>query len=348
MIETENSYPLSKIIEVMKPAKVDLNKPSHRTKLEEMYKSSEYVAELKIDGCHYVNVAGRFFSTQISAKTGVPVEKTGNFPHLVEGLLRANMGNVILDGEIYKPGWKSYDVTTISGCKHPETAIARQKETGWIRYMVFDILRAPNGEWLFDKPWRVRRELLETVLTELNKECDYFDIVPVRRSRKQQYLEDLLASGQEGIVLKNVNGYYYVGTRPMWNWVKIKAALEDDVIIMGYEPPKKDYTGREYETWQYWENGEPVSKHYYMGWIGTIVFGKFDAKGELVRLGSCSGMSEEERIRFTNDGDNYIGKVMKISAMEKTPDGYYRHPNFLEIHADKNPHECVISNLVVV
>jgi len=334
-------YPLNKVIEVMKPSKINPDRASHKDRLEELFKSPQYVAELKIDGCHYVNIGGRFFSTQISKKTGVPVEKTGQLPHLVEGLLKSGMANVILDGEIYYPGWKSYDVTRITGCD-PYEAVRRQEQDDWMHYMLFDVLRDPDGNWLFNEPWRVRREVLEAVGTKLAEICPKFEIVPAVRSRKQQYLDRVLAEGGEGVVLKNVNGFYHVGQRPMWNWVKVKVELEDDAVIMGYEPPAKEYTGKELSTWPYWEDGQPVSKFHYMGWIGAIIFGKYTNSGELIRLGTCSGMTEAEREMFSTKGPEHIGKVIKIRAMERTPEGFYRHPKFIELHPDKNPHECAV------
>lgn len=336
-----NLYPFDKVIGVMKPNKIDSESASHRNRLEEIFASPQYVAELKIDGCHYVNIGGRFFSTQISKVTKVPVEKTEQLPHLVEGLIKLGMPNVILDGEVFYPGWKSYDVTRITGCS-PGEAISRQESEDWLYYMVFDVLRSPGGEWMFDKPWRVRRELLEQIVFKLNKICPYFEIVPVVHSRKQQYLDKVLANGGEGVVLKHVSGLYHVGKRPMWNWVKVKVELEDDVIIMGYEPPAKEYTGKEFSTWPYWEDGVPVSKHYHMGWIGAITFGKYNTAGELVRLGTCSGLTEQERAEFSTNGERYIGQTIKIRAMEKTTKGFYRHPKFVELHPDKNPHECVV------
>lgn len=341
LAEQLDAYPLNKIIEVMKPHKVDLEKFSHKSKLEEAFASPAYIAEPKIDGCHYINVGGRFFSTQISKKTGVPVEKTEHLPHLVEGLLKLGASPMVLDGEVFYPGWKSYDVTTITGCGEDE-AIRRQEKGDWLYYMVFDILRDPQGKWLFNKPWRERRELLERITKRLEEACPYFKVVPVIRSRKQQFLDKELDAGREGIVLKHVNGIYVMGKRPMWNWMKLKVDIEDDVIIMGYEAPVKAYSGTTYESWPYWEDGEPVSKHHALGWIGSIVFGKYDSTGNLVELGRCTGIDDSQRKEFSENGNSYVGQVIRIKAMERTPEGKFRHPNFVDLHPDKNPHECTL------
>ncbi|MCY8087235.1 hypothetical protein OZL46_14080 [Bacillus sonorensis] len=52
--------------------------------MDELWESDEYAADEKYDGSHYISVGGRFFSRRESIKDGLPVEKTGNVPHLNE------------------------------------------------------------------------------------------------------------------------------------------------------------------------------------------------------------------------------------------------------------------------
>ncbi len=331
------------MLQPMKPAKIDLKKASHVDKLHEMYQSPLYVAEPKIDGCHYFCDSGRFLSTRVSKTTGNLVDKTGNFPHLVEAFLRAELGRIVLDGEIYYPGASnSYDATKITGCLENEAIRRQENELGWISYCMFDVLRDEEGNWLISEPWYVRREYLELIAHRLRTYSEYFHLIPVVRSRKENFLDKMLDEGREGIVLKQIQGVYIPGKRPMWNWMKVKTELEDDVVIMGFDPPEKRYTGKDYENWPYWEEGEPVTKTYYHGLIGSVVFGKYNGEGELVYLGSCTGIDDRMRKEFTENQEEYIGRVMKIKAMEKTADGRYRHPNFLMVHEDKNAFECTI------
>lgn len=327
----------------MKPNHINRDNPKQVKKLEDIMKSDKYVAEEKIDGCHYLSIGGRFFSTRISDITGLPVEKTENLPHLVQILHDLNLGKVILDGEINYPGMKSQDVITVTGSL-PNEAIRKQEHQGWLHYTMFDILRSPNGEWLINKPWIERRKILEAVgeyIKELYpKASKFIHVNPVTTEDKQAFLENVLDKGGEGIVLKNIYSPYYPGKKPMWVWMKIKAETEDDVVIMGFEPPEKEYTGKNLETWPYWEDNIPVTKYYYHGWIGAIIMGKYNKEGQLVKIGTCSGMDEQQRQEFSLHPEKYIGKVAKIKAMEITRDGAYRHPTFVGIHSDKNPYEC--------
>lgn len=332
-------YPLMEILGVMKPNKFDNNNLRHMDRMRQMMQSPQYIAEEKIDGCHYLSIQGRFFSTHISTRTGYPTEKTAQLAHLSEVLQTINMPNIILDGEVNYPGKKSNDVIAITGST-PEVAAAKQQEIGYLYFTVFDILRDEQGNWLMDLPWKKRREILEYTVAKISKYTPYIVPNPVIYTNKQEALDEILGRGGEGIVLKDINGIYVPGKAPMWNWMKVKVEEEDDVVIMGYLPPTKEYTGNEFETWPYWEDGIPVSKHYAMNWIGSIVFGKYDENNQLVELGSCTGLTESLRKEISENRDNYLGRVIKIKAMEKTEKGAYRHPKFIMFHPDKNPQEC--------
>lgn len=335
-------YPFSRPFEVMKPNVINEDSTREKDKLMLIMSSSSYIAEEKIDGCHYNCINGRFFSTHISETTGVPVEKTDNYPHLVEAINSLKYKKILLDGEINYPGKTSQDVTSVTGAL-PDNAIKFQEQHGWVEYRIFDILRAPNGEWLLNMTWEQRRQILDNLTHELEAVSPYIKVNPYIINGKEQFLDNILKAGKEGIVLKKRSSLYLPGKKPKWDWVKIKQSDEDDVIIMGFAPAKQKYSGTSYETHPYWINGEPVSKFFYMGWIGSIIYGKYNAQtNTLVEIGQCSGMSESQRQQFTDNPDTYIGRVMQIKFMEKTNAGKNRHANFVAIHPDKNPKECII------
>lgn len=355
------SYPLDFFLEPMKPARPGTS-ASAKKKLFQALESPDYIAEEKIDGCHYFSIGGRIFSPRVSVRDGIPVEKTLQVPHIAS-LLKETFGDLmILDGECYVDGGKAPDVVSIMGSE-PSEAIRKQTSQGYINYMVFDILRDHTGKWLIDLPWYKRRQILEQYYREVGFDRDScITLVDVWREDKQHFLESLLSCGKEGIVLKHIKQPYILGKRPAWNWIKIKTEKEDDVVIMGFEPPEKVYTGKNVRGWPYWEDkagsihnlyisGEgvadalnndwiPVTKYYAMGWIGSIIFGKYNKNGQLVRLGTCSGMDEAQRRAFSKHPNDFIGRVAHVKLMENTRDGAYRHCSFVRIHPDKNPYEC--------
>lgn len=331
-------------------------------KMDEIWESREYIAEEKYDGSRYLSVGGRLFSRKVSVKTNFPVEKTDNVPHLTQYL--ENYPLLILDGEIYIPGKKSNEVVSIMGAL-PEKAIARQSKQGFVSYVVFDILRDMDGNWLTDLPWVDRRgillETLEVIFNDFPNSTEIITLSDYTLTHKKQFNAEIMRRGGEGVMLKNVNAKYFPDKKPRWNWIKVKQNITSDVIITGFKPAKREYQGDELDTWDYWEcKGEllhrndffdeetianiatPVTKFHFYGWIGSVLFSQYSAAGKLVEVGYCSGITEELRKDITENQEKYLNECMEISAMERTKDGYFRHPQFLRMRPDKNQKDCVI------
>lgn len=325
-------YPLDQILLPM-----NASSTKNEDKLEALWDNDDYVAEEKYDGSRYLCIGGRFFSRRISDIDGLPVEKTANVPHLAE---RFNLSKAIYDGEIYYPGQNSNDVTAVMGSL-PERAKELQEQNGYLHYVIFDILRTGDGEWLLDKPWHVRRKMLMEHWAGHPDPYISTSYISYRNEKRILY-RDILTANREGIMFKNINGLYVPDKRPAWNWVKVKKHMTDDVVILGYQEPVREYTGKDASTWDYWDGETAVTKFYSRGWIGAIVFGQYNDQGQLVELGTCSGMNEEIREELSKHKEKYIGSVIEISAMEKTKDGYYRHPQFIRLRDDKNAKDCIL------
>lgn len=355
------AYPFTAILEVMKPCKPKDDDPKHVEKKEEAFHSSLYVLEEKIDGMHGLSIGGRIYSTRVSKKTGLPPEKSQVIAH-ISGPLRDYSDTLILDGEIYYPGAKSSDVTGITNASDaegvsrqvdgtlarrfpadelPEHVVNREKplNPGYLRYVVFDILRDIDGTWLVTETFEKRRAILEERMQDLDHiEC--LDLNRIYTENKGTQLKSILKRGGEGAILKYIHGQYQPGKRPMWNQIKIKQEMVDDVIVLGFKSPKKLYTGKNLEEWTFWVDELPVTEAYFHGWVGAIEIGKYDEKGDLVPLGTVAGLTKEQQREFATNGDLYIGKVARIRGMEMTPAGVYRHAFFDSWHPDKNPEEC--------
>jgi ATP-dependent DNA ligase len=369
------TYPLDEILLPMGGTTV-----KDPDKMDEIWESDEYVAEEKLDGSRYLCIGGRFFSRRKSVVDGIPVEKTENVLHL-SGIFQG-YDKLILDGEVYLPGGKSNEVTSIMG-SYPERALQLQQERGFLCYVVYDILRDIEGNWLLDLPWKERRKKLEETYNRILNDMgglkssakNFFKLTYPVYENKREFYRMVVSLGGEGVMLKNINGKYVPDKKPRWNWIKVKTEITSDVIITGFKPAKKEYEGKELDTWNYWEKDgvlftaseilsglsdvekefayesyeyfkklgyEPVTKYYFYGWIGSVEFAQFNDKGDLVNVGFCSGISEELRKDMTENPDKYVGQVMEISAMERTKDGYFRHPQYLRMRPDKNPNECII------
>ena len=177
---------------------------------------------------------------------------------------------------------------------------------------------------------------------------------------KKTFYEYIIYNGGEGIMLKSKNGKYY--HKRGREYTKYKKFETWDVVILDFLPPTKEYTGKELDTWEYWEDGIPVTKHYYFGWIGTIKYGviitdkelekwKKDnpkEKPELITLngvsylvvGECSGFDEDVRANFTDEQEQLIGTVIEVGANDIMKTGKLRHPRYIRQRPDKDSNQC--------
>lgn len=344
--------------------------------LEKLWLDPLYVAERKYDGARYrmfkEDGKVRFLSRQeqkVNGKgIGTPVEKTGNVPHLVEWFSWIPDGTV-LDGEIITHELcTSREVTRIMGCQ-PEKAVARQLEEGYVTFMIYD-MPFYSGHNITGKPWIVRRKAMEKLL---NSHTGFANskvkLSAVAYDFKEETYLTIVEQGGEGVILKNVNSFYEASLdpkkihKPKDTWYKVKKYDTYDVVIMGYTEPTKEYTGKELETWQYWESPDghpslkqnfavedlidhgfkPVTKHYFNGWIGAILFGQYNKAGELVEIGQTGGISDDMKHEITLNQDAYIGRVIEVGAMRQEPDSFaLTHPRFLHFRDDKEPEQCLL------
>lgn len=332
-------YDFVQHIRVMKPAHIDEENPKHIVRMEELLRSPEYSAEEKIDGCHYLCYGGRFLSTD-------NVEKTDNYPHLRDFFFRLGMPNLILDGEINYPGKTSQYCTRVTGAAS-DVAISFQNANGVIHYTMWDILRTPKGTWLLNVPYVKRREMLEEFYNRFiagTEMAHYIHLTKRCVTGKKEFFEDIINSGLEGCVLKRNDSLYVMGKKPMWQWMKLKQKDTADLFVSGYKEATIAYNGKQIEAWPYWKeiNGvlQPVTKDYYMGWPGALELSAY-VDGQITKICTCSGLNEEMKASLAANPSAYLGKVCKISYMEKTEAGYPRHPRFEMFHESKTAVECV-------
>jgi ATP-dependent DNA ligase len=329
---------LAQHVGVMKPGKVDKDHANNVAKLDKLLDSSDWAMEEKIDGCRYEVLGYRFYSSD-------NVEKTDNFPHLRDFFRKLAMYNLILDGELHYPGKTSQYATHVTG-PLPAGALAFQELNGYIHYTIFDMLRSPKANWLIKNTYKERRNLLvyfyNTYVQGTEME-QYIHLVPVTVDNKRTFLQDLLDNGFEGGVLKKLDSLYIMGKKPMWQWMKFKQNDETDLVIIGYVQAKREYTGKNLETWSYWQeiNGTevPVTENHYKNWIGSVKLGAY-VDGDLIHICDASGMNQAMREELSRNKEAYIGKVARVTFMEKTTDGFPRHPNFKNLHETKTAKEC--------
>lgn len=343
-----------------------------KDKLSEVCASGEYFAEEKKDGALYqfcrTDKGNYLFGRTVSVKNGLLTNKIDNVPHINSALSCLPCGTVIV-GEIYVSGGTSKNVTSIMGCL-PAEAIKRQDKQGKIKYYLHDMIFY-NGEDMQSWGAEARYQKLVEAWNEFHLEqFDFLRLAESFDTGIEERLSQILSAGGEGIVLKKKDAPYSEGKRPAWATIKCKQMDTIDLVCTRAIEATKEYTGKELETWPYWQerserdqNGEytwlssegqyyedylhnphiykPVTKPYFYGWKTAIGIGAYDDEGNLKEIGTVSsGLTDEMRAHL----DDYVGKVVALQCMsidrkEKT----LRHPIVKAWRDDKNVAECKLS-----
>lgn len=347
-------------------------KKDSKAETRNMIFSGDYVGARKMDGAYYRfikdmdgNMALQGRSRSVS---GEFLNKIDWVPHLHLFFESLPNGTCLL-GELYFPTHEgSSEVTKIMGCKQPK-AVERQKEDK-LHYYIFDIW-AYDGESKLNTPMKDRADLLETIKIYYNQaeveskkkyeEVDFANYFEGEYLWRQ--LERILSCGGEGIVITKKDSVPEPGKRTARKTLKIKKEIQNtiDCFFTGAaSAPTKEYTGKEIEKWQYWENLqtgekfqgefykeyfngaalEPVTKPYFYGWAGSLEIGVVK-DDKVVPIGYLSGVSDE----LKSQPRALKGKTIEVTCMEiqyhddGRPPGL-RHAKFVQFRPDKDWKEC--------
>ena len=257
--------------------------------------SGEYLGSQKMDGYFAKLVKDDEGNIGLYSRSrnvnGEYVDKHEWVPHLNSFFDGLPNGTCLL-GELYFPSQPgSRNVTTIMGCLK-EKAIARQDKGEKLHFYVFDCL-AWEGKSFINTKFLDRIDELN-LMWRAGYENEYVSIAKyVCGADLNVLLQEILARGDEGVVITYKDGLYEPGKRPSKTTLKIKKELKQtiDCFFTGVgSAPTKEYTGKEIETWTFWENqitGEkinaemykeyrngcpiiPITKGYYHGWAGSL------------------------------------------------------------------------------
>ena len=335
-----------------------------KNKLKKEIQAGKYILTLKQDGAWYRFVkeeSGSILQSRtISVKTKEPVEKQDRVPHIIKEL-DVLPTNTVLLGEIYYPNYTSKDITSIMGCLAPK-AIQRQKDKK-MRYYLFDLLMY-DGIDFSSQPYEKRLKKLKKIEEQFGN-FEWIDFVQPIYEDIEKTVEHYLEEGYEGAVLMHRDKPYTFGKpkRPAWTSVKYKQTLQDDIdlVIMGFSKPTKEYTGKYPENHLYWQNMKTnqlvegkyhrnpgyyaVSTNFFHKMIGGFILGAY-INDNLYEVARVSNLTDKIREEATKNPDEFLGQVVKVSAMsvdlEKRS---LRHPKLMGFHGDKNPKECLYEEI---
>ncbi|HVF96375.1 MAG TPA: non-homologous end-joining DNA ligase, partial [Flavisolibacter sp.] len=204
-----------------------------------------------------------------------------------------------------------------------------------LQYLVFDVLWA-NGKDFTSMPLVERKALLQSLLPIEHDVIKYSSHVA---EKGKAFFREAMKKGLEGIMAKKADSLYHIGDRTE-DWVKIKVAQRQEVIIVGFTQPRR--------TRQF---------------FGSLLLGVYDGK-ELLYVGHTgSGFTTNTLEEIYNklqplvtDGSPFAKTpktnmpavwvkpklVCEIKFTEWTAERMARHPIFMGLRTDKKAADVVL------
>tara|TARA_R110002020_G_scaffold254862_1_gene468639 strand:+ start:126 stop:1010 length:885 start_codon:yes stop_codon:yes gene_type:complete len=195
------------------------------------------------------------------------------------------------------------------------------------KFFVFDCLKHKKD--LASLQLRTRRKYIEKSILQLynmntseDGECN--DVNFIRRVKSHSFKEGwgmwyhkVKRQGYEGLVLKDSKSTYGEDKA----WARVKMTTEIDYMCIGFEP------------------ADPESR--YAGQVGAVIGSLIDKPCKV----QCGGLNDRQRLQFTANPQDYIGRVFKATGHGWFPSGSVRHPKFSEFRDDKRMMECTYDQI---
>jgi len=340
-------------LEGLKSVALELGKPFHvllaekAPGLKEALESFENPQiEVKFDGariqCHKDGDKVWLFTRRLE-------NVTTQFPDLADMVKKGvKAKKCIIEGEAMAMSPKSgkpMPFQVLSQRIHRKYEIDRIIKEIPIQMNWFDIVYL-EGKQLFDKTFRERRRLLQSVIKTTHRKFQLAEpLVTKDLPKAEKFYQDALYAGQEGVMVKNLDATYQPGKRVAGGWLKVKPVMETlDLVITGAQ----------------WGTGKRA------GWLGSFLLACRDqASGEFLDCGMMGTGVKEKKTMETDitfkdltemlrpDIVSGKGNTVKIKPkivleiayeeIQKSPNydsGYaLRFPRLVKLRPDKSPEE---------
>jgi len=264
---------------------------------KEVMNSPLWVAEEKYDGERLM--------FQYKNKKVSPLSRRGNQKKLwwLESVQLPF--DIILDGEVYREGATSTDVVHL---------LATQEQD--LNYAIFDILEIGEID-LKILPYAFRRLILATVWHEFFRENSRI-VLSTRRKDKEQFYQEVVSKGGEGVVLKDIRSSYEESRSS--SWLKLKKEETFDVVITSAKLKLGTKAAEEGKLMLFYGYWDKFRKNY----------------KEAGSLGVAVDPSE---------ANSFLFKVAEVKGYFRYPTGAIRHPHLIRFREDKSPQECVLTDV---
>lgn len=297
----------------------------------EPFDSEEYLFEVKWDGYRVLAYLDAGF-TELRSRNRL--DMTATFPELDKIHLQVKQLPALLDGEVvvFSGGKPSFGSLQSRGRLSDPLKIKSASLKTPAVYLVFDILYV-DGRPVIGEPLSRRKEILADAVTG-GPSLVVTDFVTgggvlfARAAREQ---------GLEGVMAKALGSPYLPGKRSPY-WKKIRHTEEVELAICGYRPGKG---GRRLGALLLC--GHNDGKLVFAGRVGT----GFDRETEddlikrLTPLRTDRPLPAVPREELRDTIWVRPELVCTVEYLEKTADGYLRHPSFKGLRFDKAVGETV-------
>jgi len=183
--------------------------------------------EYKLDGirvqAHKDRGSVKIFSRRLT-------DITKAIPEIVSDLDKVKADSFILDGEVIAFKDRPLPFQEVMRRVTREKGIASESVDTPVRLMLFDVIDL-DGQDLSDLEYEKRIEVLDRIAP---KELVVPRLIASSIPEAQEFYEQALKRGHEGVMGKSLTGKYRVGKRSR-SWVKVKRAITIDVAIIGAE-----------------------------------------------------------------------------------------------------------------
>jgi len=222
--------------------------------------------EWKLDG---VRLQVHVLDGQVRAFARTLADVTDRVPEVVEAMSALPVKAAILDGEAIalRPDGRPHPFQVTGSRFASRVDLERLRVSTPLSPFFFDVLHV-DGEDLIDRPATERLEILDARIPE---ELRVPRTVAEDAETAEGFLDDALANGHEGVMVKALDTPYEAGRRGA-GWLKVKRAHTLDLVVLAAE----------------WGHGRRE------GWLSNLHLGARDPGGGFVMLGKTfKGMTDE-------------------------------------------------------
>jgi DNA ligase D-like protein (predicted ligase) len=289
----------------------------------------DWLLERKFDGERCV-ARKRGGDVRLESRTGKDL--TSTYPEVREAVAAQQARELLLDGEVV-----AYDGEQTSfgrlqqrlGIRNPSADLIAENP---VVYTIFDLLEV-DGEDLTQRANLERRARLANVI----RPRAAVQLSEAWRGDSDERFAKACRSGWEGLIAKRADAPYVRGRSR--DWLKLKCAWEQELVIGGYTDPAGSRTDFGALLVGYYEQG----RLRYAGKVGTGY-----TAATLRDLGTRLRRLETAESPFVDArpvprGTHWVRPelVAQIGFAEWTKDARLRQPRFLGLRDDKPPGEVV-------